>query len=63
MRGGRVDEALEPARAMLDRVQGMESGRLHDRVRSVRRALASRSAEPEVREFAEQCDAELRPGL
>ncbi|WP_435111359.1 transcriptional regulator [Nocardiopsis synnemataformans] len=60
---GRVDEALEPARAMLARVQGMESGRLHDRVRSVRKALASRSSEPEVREFAEQCDAELALGL
>lgn len=60
---GRVDEALEPAQAMLARVQGMESGRLHDRVRSVRHALASRSSEPEVREFAEQCDAELNLGL
>jgi tetratricopeptide (TPR) repeat protein len=60
---GRVDEALEPARAMLVRVQGMESGRLHDRVRSVRQALSSRSSEPDVREFAEQCDAELRLGL
>lgn len=61
--GGRVDEALAPARVMLERVRGMESGRLHDRVRSVRRALADRSSEPEVQEFAEQCDAELRLGL
>ncbi|TDQ45388.1 transcriptional regulator [Actinorugispora endophytica] len=57
---GRVDEALEPAWQMLARVRGMESGRLHDRVRSVRSALVSRSAEPGVREFAEHADAELR---
>lgn len=60
---GRVDEALPPARAMLERVRGMESGRLHDRVRSVRSVLVGRSSEPEVREFAERCEEELRLGL
>ncbi|WP_344162263.1 transcriptional regulator [Nocardiopsis rhodophaea] len=60
---GAVDEALEPAREMLERVRGMESGRLHDRVRQVRGALAGRSSEPEVREFAQRADAELGLGL
>lgn len=60
---GNVDAALEPAHQMLDRVRGMESGRLNDRVASVRKALASRSEEPGVREFAEQADAQLRLGL
>jgi hypothetical protein len=60
---GRVDEALEPAREMLRRVRGMESGRLHDRLRSVRTALASRSDQPDVREFIEHADAELGLGV
>ncbi|MBX9389538.1 transcriptional regulator [Streptomonospora nanhaiensis] len=60
---GRVDEALEPARQMLRRVRGMESGRLHDRLRSVRTALASRSDQPDVRDFVEHADAELGLGV
>lgn len=60
---GRVHEAVEPAREMLARVRGMESDRLQDRVHQVRRAIAGRSRDPEVREFAEQADEELRLGL
>ncbi|MFV2199079.1 hypothetical protein [Nocardiopsis sp. LOL_012] len=55
----RVDEALPAAWEMLGRVSGMESGRLNDRVRSVRNALDRRSAEPDVREFVEQADVHL----
>lgn len=55
---GNVDEALEPAREALLRVRGVESGRLHDRIRSVQKALG-RSSAPDVREFCEQVEAEL----
>lgn len=55
----RVDEALPAAWEMLERAGGMESGRLNDRVRSVRDALARRSTEPEVRAFVEQADGQL----
>ncbi|MEY9211445.1 helix-turn-helix transcriptional regulator [Thermobifida halotolerans] len=55
---GSADEALEPAREALLRIRGVESGRLHDRIRSVQSALG-RSSTPEVREFREQVDAEL----
>lgn len=58
----RVDEALEPARAMLIRSQGMESGRLHDRLRSVRATPTPRSSTPAVHEFTAHYDAELRLG-
>lgn len=55
----RVDEALPAAWEMLERTGGMESSRLHERVRSVRNALAHRSEEPEVRAFVEQADDQL----
>ncbi|MDS1269274.1 transcriptional regulator [Lipingzhangella sp. LS1_29] len=60
---GRVDEALEPAYHMLERFRGIESGRLHDRLRSVRLALTSRSTTPEIGAFAEHVDAELNLGV
>ncbi|MBB4931286.1 hypothetical protein F4561_002106 [Lipingzhangella halophila] len=55
----RADEALEPAHLTLERFRGIESGRLHDRGRSVRSALTSRSSTPEIGEFADRADAEL----
>lgn len=56
---GRIDEALEPALIMADLAVGMESGRVQDRVRSVRDALSTHSQEPAVREFSDQVDSYL----
>ena len=60
---GRVDEALEPAHQMLNRIYGMESGRLHDRLNAVHAALLARSTTPDVCEFTNRAAAELALGL
>lgn len=54
-----VDEVFPAAWEMLRCAGGMESVRLHGRLRSVRDAFARRSGEPEIRDFIEQADAQL----
>ncbi|PRY56018.1 helix-turn-helix protein [Glycomyces artemisiae] len=60
---GEIDEAADAATTMLDRAIGMESGRLHDRLTSVMRALRPYSAETAVASTLERAEVQLaEPG-
>jgi transcriptional regulator with XRE-family HTH domain len=60
---GEIDRAADAAATMLDHAVGMESGRLHDRLNSVIKALLPYSAEPSVASTLEQAHVQLaEPG-
>jgi len=58
---GDLDRSAHTASQMLDRVTGMESGRLHDRVTQVLTALRPHAAEPAVAELLERAHPYLPP--
>jgi hypothetical protein len=51
-----LDRAVHVAHQMLDRAEGMESGRIHDRIDQVTRALRPHAAEPVVAGYLERAD-------
>jgi hypothetical protein len=57
---GDLDRSVHTASEMLDRVSGMESGRLHDRVAQVVAALRSHSADQVVAEFLDRAHTHLQ---
>lgn len=58
---GNAEEAAATGQQMLDRTEGMESGRIHDRVTGLARALAPYDTR-EVREFRERAALQSDPG-
>ncbi|WP_328402639.1 transcriptional regulator [Streptomyces sp. NBC_00390] len=62
MRAGEMDRAARTAAEMVERARGMESQRLRDRLRAVRRALAA-SGCADAEEAAELIDGALRVPL
>jgi hypothetical protein len=61
---GDLDRGVHVADGMLDRAIGMESGRIHDRIEHVARALRPYAAEPNVAAFLQRADDHLhRIGL
>lgn len=56
---GDLDRSVHVAGHMLDRAEGMESGRIHDRIAHVARVLRPHTAEPNVAAFLERADEHL----
>jgi len=56
---GDLDRGVHVAGQMLDRAEGMESGRIHDRIDHVTRTLRHHAAEPIVAAFLERADEHL----
>jgi hypothetical protein len=56
---GDIDRGVHVAGQMLDRAEGMESGRIHDRIDHVTRTLRRHAAEPIVAAFLERADEHL----
>ncbi|WP_326550196.1 hypothetical protein [Micromonospora sp. NBC_01813] len=56
---GELDRGVHVAERMLDRADGMDSGRLHDRVAHVTRALRPHAGEPVVAAYLERADEYL----
>lgn len=59
---GNADEAASTGQLMLDKTEGMESGRIHDRVTGLARTLA-RYDTSEVRDFRERAAFQVQRGL
>lgn len=59
---GDIDQAASTGQRMLDRTEGMESGRIHDRVAGLARTLA-RYETNEVRAFRERAALQVQRGL
>src|SRR5262249_30271113 len=53
---GDLDRSVHIAGQMLDRAEGMESGRIHDRIAHVARVLRPHATEPNVAAFLERAD-------
>ena len=56
---GNLDRGVHVAGQMLDRAEGMESGRIHDRIAHVTRVLRPHATEPTVAAFLERADGYL----
>jgi hypothetical protein len=56
---GNLDRSVHVAGQMLDRAEGMESGRIHDRIAHVTRVLRPHATEPTVAAFLERADGHL----
>ncbi|MFC0532070.1 hypothetical protein [Phytohabitans kaempferiae] len=56
---GDLDRSVHVAGHMLDRADGMESGRIHDRIQHVARVLRPHAAESNVAAFLERADEYL----
>ncbi|QOC89668.1 transcriptional regulator [Micromonospora craniellae] len=58
---GNLERSVQTASQMLDRVSGMESGRLHDRVNQVISALRPHSTHPTVADLLERAQPHQTP--
>lgn len=56
---GDLDRSVHVAGHMLDRAEGMESGRIHDRIAHVTRVLRPHATDPAVAAFIERADEYL----
>lgn len=57
---GDLDRTVHLADQMLDRAEGMESGRIHDRINQVVQALHPHAGEPIVAAFLERANEHLK---